>query len=162
MQEDLSKSKSTHAVASCLWGWRFEDEGLDNMMWCLGYEGMHNDELGVWLYVVEHVEEYLETKLGKAQARKVRMPWRCVRSGKVPQCCAHGVAHTSCISRFAYSLNAITGNQGHERQAAAAAPRRGLPAAVLQWRVLPWARPMPSQGAQERRAGGATRVQRLR
>jgi hypothetical protein len=68
----ISAERSTHPVKSCLWGWRFGDlEGPTNMMLCVGYDSMHNDDLGVWCYIVEHVGAYLTAKKGKSEANQV-------------------------------------------------------------------------------------------
>ncbi len=83
---EISMEHSTHPVPSCLWGWRFGDmAGPTNMMLCVGYDSLHNDDLGVWCYIVKHVGSYLNTKLGKVAANKVRMPVSVLHARRHPR-----------------------------------------------------------------------------
>lgn len=55
----LSKQKSTHPVPSCLWGFHHQRKGYGTSTWCVGYETMHNEDLGVWETIIEGTESHL-------------------------------------------------------------------------------------------------------
>lgn len=73
----ITKAKMSERVKECskhsilpvpcgLWG--FADQSLagsTNIYSTLGFEGMHNDDLGVFLYIIDHLKKYFIKVLGK-------------------------------------------------------------------------------------------------
>ncbi len=57
---NLSATYSTHPVPSPLWGFCHQDQGVANSMWSLGYETMHNEDLGAFLYKVDNMGKALK------------------------------------------------------------------------------------------------------
>jgi hypothetical protein len=55
-REALCKKYSFHPVASGLWGFAFADDpGLGGSAQCFAFESMHNEDLGVFLYIIENI-----------------------------------------------------------------------------------------------------------
>ena len=60
---DLIKKHSTWPVPCPLWGFADQDsDGPGCVMHALGFESLHNDDLGVFLYLIEYMKPYLEAK----------------------------------------------------------------------------------------------------
>lgn len=68
-----SKVASVHPVPSGLWGFAGQQDGLGNSMLAMAYESMHNEELGLFLYGIDNMRDFLlqERKLSAIRAQRV-------------------------------------------------------------------------------------------
>ena len=68
----MSKDYSTHPVRSCIWDFKIgdDDEGLCSSTVAVGYDILHNIELGVWCYIVERTDDYLISVYGSCQGQQ--------------------------------------------------------------------------------------------
>jgi hypothetical protein len=60
------KITAVHPVPSGLWGFAQQQDGLGNSMLSMGFESMHNMDLGVSLYTIDNMREYLIQEKGKS------------------------------------------------------------------------------------------------
>jgi len=61
-QDKIGSDYSTHAVASGIWGFADceDDYGSSNL--CVSYDAMHNEDLGIFLYLIKGVSEKISAK----------------------------------------------------------------------------------------------------
>ena len=60
---DLILKHSTWPVPCPLWGFADQDmDGSGSVMHALGFESLHNDDLGVFLYIIDYMKQYFERK----------------------------------------------------------------------------------------------------
>lgn len=58
----ISRDESTHAVDSGVWGFQDSEAGFGSSTHAVGLDSMHNDDLGVFEYIIEAVPKYLAHK----------------------------------------------------------------------------------------------------
>jgi hypothetical protein len=68
--DKVAAEYSTHPVPSPVWGFKDQDVGVGNSMMCFGFEAMHNEDLGVFLYIVDHVDTYFRTVMRPRDASR--------------------------------------------------------------------------------------------
>jgi len=56
---DLETENSFHPVPSGLWGFKDGDTDLGSSSWVFASDGMHNDDLGVFVYIIKHMKVIL-------------------------------------------------------------------------------------------------------
>jgi hypothetical protein len=64
-----SKMSDAHPVPSGIWGFAQQQEGFGNSMLCMGYESMHNEDLGIFLYKIDRMRAYLTDEEGWTAAQ---------------------------------------------------------------------------------------------
>ena len=52
-EEALCKKFSFHPVEVGLWGWAEGDTEVGSSSWVFSFESMHNEDLGVFLYIID-------------------------------------------------------------------------------------------------------------
>ncbi|GAX78381.1 hypothetical protein CEUSTIGMA_g5823.t1 [Chlamydomonas eustigma] len=71
-RNEICSALSMHAVPSGLWGFNLSNSAiLGGAYQCFSFEAMHNEDLGVFLYIVDTIKPYLEQYYGTAAS--VRM-----------------------------------------------------------------------------------------
>ena len=68
-----AKVSAVHPVPSGLWGFAQQQEGFGNSMLSMGFEAMHNLDLGVTLYTVDNMREYLVQEKGMSSVAAQRV-----------------------------------------------------------------------------------------
>jgi hypothetical protein len=58
-KSEMEKQYSFHPVASGLWGFADGDTEEGSSSWAFASDGMHNDDLGVFLYIIKHMKVIL-------------------------------------------------------------------------------------------------------
>lgn len=67
------KVPSVHPVPSGLWGFAGQQDGHGNSMLAMAYEAMHNEELGLFLYGIDNMREYLTKEKHLSSVRAQRL-----------------------------------------------------------------------------------------
>lgn len=66
--KEIQRQYSTHKVACGLWGFADQATGIANSLNSFGFESMHNEDLGVFVYIIDHSESYFKEVLPTAKA----------------------------------------------------------------------------------------------
>eukprot|EP00798_Chlamydomonas_sp_ICE-L_P031480 gene31480-6667_t len=69
----LKPMKEASHTESGLWGFKDGDTDKGSSSWAFASDGMHNDDLGVFLYIVKHMKAYLKDKYGRGAEGKVQI-----------------------------------------------------------------------------------------
>lgn len=56
--DDIGKRYSTHKTKCALWGFADQEIGVGNSLHSFGFESMHNEDLGVFVYIIDHSKAY--------------------------------------------------------------------------------------------------------
>ncbi len=83
--QDIARDHSTHPVRCGLFGFRGQDTGAPNMMFVMCYESMHNEDLGVFPYIVEYTQKYYEAKFPNSHRARENMTILNRRLSQIPR-----------------------------------------------------------------------------
>ena len=65
--DEIQKQYSTHKIACGLWGFNDQATGVANSLNSFGFESMHNEDLGVFVYIIDHSDSYFKQVLKKGR-----------------------------------------------------------------------------------------------